>query len=121
MNTETFKAIEFAKKLIIVLEKDLYNFPNKYLELKTRILSTAYDILELGYIANSIENTKNKNAKKVIPYLTEILAKIKMMDFLIDTSFELKLLGSRKYRTIGNLLSDVEKYSVGWYKYLNIK
>ena len=38
MNTETFKAIEFAKKLIIVLEKDLYNFPNKYLELKTRIL-----------------------------------------------------------------------------------
>ena len=60
MRTEKFKVIEFIRQLIIAVDKELINFPKKENELKNRIRSNSYDILELIYEANSTENIDKK-------------------------------------------------------------
>ena len=41
--------------------------------------NNSYDILELAYEANNISNNENKN-----PILEKIIAKIKVIDFLLN-------------------------------------
>ena len=49
MKEEKFQVINFIRKLIIVIDKELSNFPKKDLELKNRIRINSYDLLELCY------------------------------------------------------------------------
>lgn len=58
MRTEKFKVIEFIRQLLIMIDKELENFPKKEIELKNRIKTNSFDILELSYEANSIEDVK---------------------------------------------------------------
>ena len=87
MKTEKFKIIEFIRQLIITIDKELINFPKKENELKNRIRSNSYDILELIYEANSSENIEFK-----ISLLQKILAKVKVIDFLLNLSYDRKII-----------------------------
>lgn len=108
MKTEKFKIIEFIRQLIITIDKELINFPKKENELKNRIRSNSYDILELIYEANSSENIEFK-----ISLLQKILAKVKVIDFLLNLSYDREIITSKKYLKLANRIDDITKYTTG--------
>ena len=109
MRTEKFKVIEFIRQLLIMIDKELENFPKKEIELKNRIKTNSFDILELSYEANSIEDVKTK-----IKILQKVLAKIKVIDFLLNLSLDKEMITSKKYLKLANKIDDITKYTVGW-------
>lgn len=109
MKTEKFKVIEYIRQLLIMIDKELENFPKKEIELKNRIKMNSYDILELSYEANSIEDIKNKTQ-----ILQKILAKIKVIDFLLNLSLDKEMISAKKYLKLANKIDDITKYTVGW-------
>ena len=58
MKEEKFQVINFIRNLIIAIDKELSNFPKKDIELKNRIRTNSYDLLELCYEANTTSSTK---------------------------------------------------------------
>lgn len=109
MRTEKFKIIEFIRQLIIAIDKEMENFPKKDNELKSRIRSNSYDILELIYEANSSQNVELK-----ISLIQKILAKIKVIDFLLNLSYDREIITSKKYLKLANRIDDITKYATGW-------
>ena len=77
MKEEKFQVINFIRNLIIVIDKELSNFPKKDIEIKNRIRSNSYDLLELCYEANITSSAENKKR-----LLEKVIAKIKILDFL---------------------------------------
>ncbi|MBQ9267059.1 MAG: four helix bundle protein [Clostridia bacterium] len=111
MREEKFKVIQFIRKLILEVDKELENFPKKDLEIKNRLRTSSYDLLELAYEANS---TKNLEFKQEL--LTRMIAKIKIMDFLLNLSYDKNLLTERKYLKLAKIIDDIAKYTNGWQK-----
>ena len=72
-----------------------------------------YDMLELSYEANTCNNNEIK--KELI---NKVLAKVKIVDFLLDLSREKMILSHKKYLKLGLKLDDIAKYIVGWIKIL---
>ena len=83
--------------------------PKKENELKNRIRSNSYDILELIYEANSTENIDKK-----VDLLQKILAKVKVIDFLLNLSFDREIITSKKYLKLANRIDDITKFTTGW-------
>lgn len=97
-----------AKNTIEYIEKTVSNYPHEYLELKTRIINTSYDLLENIYYANL---TKDINDMK------GIIVKLKMLDFYFKQSVHKKLINLKKYESIGNYLLEINKMTSGWIKH----
>lgn len=91
MKDEKFKVIDFIRKLIIKIDTELVNFPKKEIEIKNRIRTNTYDILELAYLANETKGIEEKNK-----LLSQIIAKIKIIDFLLNLSYDKMLINSKK-------------------------
>ena len=53
MKEEKFKVIQFIRELILRVDTELDNFPKKDIEIKNRIRTATYDLLELAYESNS--------------------------------------------------------------------
>ena len=114
MQQEKFKVIGFIRDLINNVDKNLENFPKKDIEIKNRIRNASYDLLELAYEANTTEVMELK-----VNLINKILAKLRVIDFLLDMAVEMDLLPRKKYIKMANSLADIEKYSRGWL--LNVK
>lgn len=114
MKKEKFKVIDFIRELIVVLDLRLENFPKSEIEIKARIKSNSYDLLELAYEANSLENIARKQE-----LINKMIAKIKVVDFLVNLSYDKKLIGAKQYIKIGKRLDDIARYTGGWLKSLN--
>lgn len=113
MKEEKFKVIDFIRKLILNLDNLLDNFPKKDLELKNRIRQNSYDLLELVYEANVSSNIENKKR-----LLEKSIAKIKVVDFLVNICYDKQIINSKKYIKFGNSIEDIIKYLTGWIKSL---
>lgn len=111
MKQEKFKIINFIRELIIYIDDNLDNFPKKDIELKNRIRSTSYDLLEISYKANV---TSNNEYKKTL--LEELIAKVKIVDFLLNICYDKQIINSKKYIKFGEKIDDILKYSLGWIK-----
>lgn len=111
MKEEKFKVIQFIRELLIVIDKEMDNYPKKDIELKNRIRSNSYDILEIAYEANSITNIELKKE-----LLFKIIAKGKVIDFLLNLSYDKKIITEKKYYKLGRRLDDIMKYTTGWLK-----
>ena len=111
MKEEKFKVIQFIRELIIRVDKELDNFPRKDIEIKNKIRSESYDLLEISYEAN---NTSRKEHKMTL--LEKGIAKVKVIDFLLNLSYDKQLISSKKYLKLGNKLDDIIKYMTGWLK-----
>ena len=111
MRTEKFKIIQFIRELILMIDKDMDNFPKKDIEIKNRIRMCSYDILEKTYIANTMENIPNK--KEI---LLEVIAKLKIVDFLLNLSYDKKIITQKRYYKFGEKIDDIVKYTTGWIK-----
>ena len=109
MKIEKFKVIQFIRELLILIDKQMDNYPNKDIELKNRIRTNSYDLLEITYEANSIQDVEVK--KKL---LNRALAKIKVIDFLLNLSFDKQIINQKRYYKFGNKIDDVTKYIIGW-------
>lgn len=111
MKQEKFKIIQFIRELIIHVDNQLDNFPKKDIELKNRIRNITYDLLELVYKANV--TTEDNNKKKL---LEEVVAKIKMLDFLFNLCYDKEIINEKRYLKFGEKLDDILKYTLGWMK-----
>lgn len=109
MKEEKFKVINFIRDLVIYIDKYLENFPKKDIEIKNRIRNISYDLLEVAYRANITR--ENKEA-----YINDIIAKIKVLDFLLNLCYEKQIINTKRYVKFGEKLDDILKYSIGWKK-----
>lgn len=114
MKIEKFRIIQFIREYLLMIDSQMDNFPKKDIELKNRIRINSFDILELAYEANTEENIEYK--KKL---LLKVIAKIKVIDFLLNLSYEKQIITEKKYYKFGNKLDDIVKYTTGWIKSLN--
>ena len=115
MKEERFKVINFIRKLILFIDKELNNFPKKDIEIKNRVRNISYDILELAYEANNISDIEDK---KVL--LEKIISKIKVLDFLLNLCYDKMIINNKKYTKFGEKIDDIIKYTIGWKKSINI-
>lgn len=113
MKEEKFKVIQFIRELLLKIDKELDNFPKKDIEIKNRIKNSSYDLLELSYEANTTIDIEYK--KKL---LLKITAKIKVIDFLINLSYDKQLITEKKYYKLAQKMDDIVKYTSGWLKKL---
>ena len=113
MREEKFKIINFIRELIINIDKNLDNFPKKDIELKNRLRNNSYDLLEISYKANSTTSVEKKK-----DYLEEIVAKIKIRDFLLNLCYDKQIINSKKYIKFSTKIDDILKYTIGWMKKL---
>ena len=110
MKEEKFKVINFIRELVVYVDKYLENFPRKDMEIKIRIRNLSYDILEEAYKMNvSEENRKMQN-------LDNIIAKIKVIDFLLNLCYDKQIINLKRYMKFGAKLDDILKYTIGWKK-----
>lgn len=114
MKEEKFKVLQFIREFIVRVENELENFPKKDLEIKRRIKDSSYELLELVYQANMLEEVKDKKY-----LLVKAIAKVKMIDFLINLSYDRELLPQKKYIKLSEKLDDIIKYISGLLKMYN--
>lgn len=77
----------------------------KDIEIKNRIRSNSYDLLEISYEANSTSDMQRK-----VRLLEKSIAKIKVIDFLLDLSYENNLISHKKLLKLGLKMDDIIKY-----------
>ena len=65
--------------------------------------------MELIYEANSSTNIEFK-----VSILQKILAKVKVIDFLLNLSYDREIINSKKYLKLANRIDDIVKYTTGW-------
>ena len=114
MQKEKFKVINFIRELLVNIDKNLDNFPKKDIEIKNRIRNLSYDLLELAYKANITKENKND-------YINDIIAKIKVLDFLLNLCYDKEIINIKRYTKFGEKLDDILKYSIGWQKSISKK
>ncbi len=68
-------------------------------------------MLELAYKANV---SSNVNYKKSL--LENLIAKIKVIDFLLNLCYEKEIINSKRYVKFGDKMDDILKYTLGWIK-----
>ena len=111
MKEEKFKIIQYIRELIINIENNLDNFPKKDIELKNRIRNISYDLLEIAYEANTIQNKEEKRR-----LLEKLIAKLKLTDFLLNICYDKKIINNKRYLKFGEKIDDISKFTVGWIK-----
>ena len=79
------------------------NYPHKYIDLKSRIINTSFDILENIYIINNNGNNIN-----------DLIPKIKMLDYYMYLSYKYKIITKKKYESISNYLLELIKMITVW-------
>ena len=111
MKEERFKVINFIRELIVYIDTYLTNFPKKEIEIKNKIKSASYDLLELSYKANITTDAKVKNE-----LIDDIIAKVKVIDFLLNLCYDKQIINNKRYVKFGEKLDDILKYALGWKK-----
>ena len=97
-----------ARKTLAYIEKNVYNFPNIYKDLKSRIIQTNYDILEQVYRANATQKVEDK---------TEIIVKIAMLNYLLSDALNKELITYKKFESYTKYLIELDSMVRGWLKY----
>ncbi len=113
---EKFKVVNFMREFIVLVDSKMDNYPKKDIELKNRIRVNSFDMLELCYEANCTENINKKKET-----INKIIAKIKVIDFLLNMSYDKQIINQKQYYKFGLKLDDITKYIFGWLNSINMK
>lgn len=116
MKREKFLVIDFTRNLILNIDTELENFPKKDIEIKNRLRKNSYDLLELEYEANETQDLKLK-----MELLHRVKSKIKIVDFLLNLSYDKKLITEKKYNKLSRSIEDILKFTIGWQNKIPIK
>ena len=108
MNNDKFIIARYIKDFIKMLDDYLLNYPKKYFELRNRLVSDSYELLELVYLANytSISDRKNIQLKS--------LMKINIIDFYIEESYKKKIISEKQGIRLSNSLMIINKMLHKW-------
>lgn len=109
MKLEKFKVIDSIRQFVVESTKRLDNFPKKELEISSKIKRNTYDMLEIAYYANTLEDIPEK-----IKQVQILLSKAKVIDFLLEISLDNDYITKKQYIVLANRLGDIEKFSTGW-------
>lgn len=109
MKEEKFKTINLIKKLIINIDSSLENFPKKDIEIKNKIKTISFDLLEFAYQANVTNRIEEKEK-----LLEATIAKVKTLDFLINLCYDKQIINGKKYLKFGENIDEIIKYILGW-------
>ena len=71
-------------------------------------------MLECVYIANAIENKQEK-----IKLIGKAIAKVKVIDFLINLSYDKQIINNKRYLKFGESMEEIVRYLVGWKNSIN--
>ena len=115
MKEEKFKIIQYIRELIINIDENLDNFPKKDIEIKNRIRNASYDILEVAYMANTAKEKETK-----LELLCKLIAKLKVIDFLLNLCFEKQIINNKRYLKFGERIDDISKFTNGWIKSITV-
>lgn len=114
MKEEKFKVIQFTREFIVRVDKELDNFPRKDFEIKIKIRNSSFELLEMLYEANLVKNDIRKS-----DILEVAFARVKLIDFLLNLSYDKEIISSKKYLKLGSKLNDILMYMIGWLKMVN--
>jgi len=109
MNNDKLKIANCAKDLIYFVEEILVNYPKKSYVLKDKIENTSYEVLELVYFTNTLEDNR-------LVYQKQILSKIAMLDFYFEKSYKNKYINLRNLKKGAKLITIIRKLVYGWIK-----
>ncbi|MDO4392589.1 MAG: four helix bundle protein [Clostridium sp.] len=113
MKEEKFKVINYIRELIVYMDAHLNNFPKKDIEIKSKLKEQSYELLELAYKANLTSQEKRESL------IEDIIAKVKLIDFLLNLCYDKEIINSKRYVKFGQKLDDIIKYATGWKKTIN--
>ena len=102
MNKDRFNVINNVKDFINYIDTLLVNYPRTSFNLKNRIEATSYDLLELLFLTNIIDNRINN--QKII------ISKISMLDYYLEVSYNKKYISFKKMNVVD--IYSLSKYSV---------
>ena len=105
MKQEKFKVVNLIKDLIIYIDKSVFNFPKKEIELKHKIKETAYNLLLYSYQANNLSDVSKK-----IEIQEKCIAYIKYLDFLFNLCYDKQIINGKKYIKFGERLDSIVRY-----------
>jgi len=108
MNKDRFNVINNVKDFINYIDTLLVNYPRTSLNLKNRIEATSYDLLELLFLTNIIDNRINN--QKII------ISKISMLDYYLEVSYNKKYISFKKMNVGITKLDIIKKMILGWIK-----
>lgn len=103
-----FLIVKYLKLYILSLNKYVENFPRKERELKYRIINSSYEILELVYYCNLLDERTSLQKS--------IIAKLSVLDFCFEYSFKNKYLSEKQFNKVSNDLTKIVKMIFGWIK-----
>lgn len=109
MKLEKFKVIDSIRQFVVECTKRLENFPKKEIEISSKIKRNTYEMLEIAYYANALEDIPEK-----IKQIQLLLAKAKLIDFLLEIALDNNYITKKQYVKLADRLGDIEKYSTGW-------
>ena len=98
------KIIDFIRNFIVQVDKELNNFPKREIEIKNKIRTNSFELLEMAYEANT-----TISIGKRIDIIEKSIAKIKLIDFLLNLSYDKQLITNKKYIKLGLIMDDIIK------------
>ena len=106
-----FALLNNSKKTIAYINKQLVNFPKTECVLKQNMEKNMYEIIELifSYSISDIERVK-------IKYLKDLIIKLSMLDFYVETSFEKRIISKKKYESTSLFIIEIRKITYGLIK-----
>lgn len=107
-DNEKFKVVNETKKFIDFINEILVNYPKKSYILRDKIEETSYEILELIYLTNLIDDRLDKQK--------EIISKISMLDYYLEISYDKQYISLKKLTQGARLLEVIRKLMFGWIK-----
>lgn len=103
---DNFRIVINIKKFIYYIKRTVLNFPNNEKVLKDSIIKGLYDILELTYYANELDDRFSVQAS--------ILSKIRMINYYLQESCDKKYISLKKFSISGEFLLNITKGIYGW-------
>ncbi len=104
-----FKLVDNIKHLIITINSLVINYPRRFFVLRDRLVNTSYDLLELVYLANSMEDRINLQKR--------IIAKISMLDAYLEMSYKERCISLKKMQSVVSELRTINRMVIGWINY----
>lgn len=109
MKEDKFKIVNYVKELIIIIDKNLVNFPKREIEYKNEIRRCSYDLL-----LTVQEGNITSDMTKRISLIEKAIAEVKQLDFLINLCCDKQIINSKKYYKFGESLDRIIRYLVAW-------
>lgn len=105
---DKFKIARYIKEFIMMLDNYLENYPKKYFELRNKLISDSYELLELVYLANYNEELERKKIQ------LKALMKINIIDFYIEESYKKRIISEKQSIRISKTLMEINKMMHKW-------